>query len=141
VARSSTGTSGTSVGSTAPTSGVTTAPCPDGSAVESGLTAGAIRVYRSVCAAFPTLTTYGGYRPDGEHADGKAVDFMINGDPALGQAIANWVQAHAAELDIYDIIWQQHIWTPVRAAEGWRLMPDRGSPTANHYDHVHVAVN
>jgi len=26
------------------------------------------------------------------------------------------------------------------AEEGWRLMPDRGSTTANHYDHVHVSV-
>jgi hypothetical protein len=29
----------------------------------------------------------------------------------------------------------------VRAGEGWRAMPDRGSATANHYDHVHIAVN
>ena len=34
----------------------------------------------------------------------------------------------------------QRIWTPVRAAEGWRTFPSRGSATANHYDHVHVSV-
>ena len=62
-------------------------------------------------------------------------------DPSLGQALADWARAHAGELDLYDIIWQQHIWTPVRASEGWRAMPDRGSPTANHYDHVHISVN
>jgi hypothetical protein len=133
------GSSGSSAG-TPTTSGISSAPCPDGSATESGLTSSAVRLFRAVCAAFPALTTYGGYDAHGEHASGKAIDFMIS-DPALGQAVANWVQAHAGELDIYDVIWQQHIWTPVRASEGWRFMPDRGSPTANHYDHVHVSVN
>ncbi|MDX6325644.1 MAG: hypothetical protein QOK15_1998 [Nocardioidaceae bacterium] len=132
--------SGASTGSAASTSGISSAPCPDGSATESGLTSSAVRLFRAVCAAFPPLTTYGGYDPHGEHASGRAIDFMIS-DPALGQAVASWVQAHAAELDIYDVIWQQHIWTPVRASEGWRFMPDRGSPTANHDDHVHVSVN
>ncbi|MDQ1640746.1 MAG: hypothetical protein QOJ90_97, partial [Actinomycetota bacterium] len=27
-----------------------------------------------------------------------------------------------------------------RSSEGWRPMADRGSTTANHYDHVHVSV-
>jgi hypothetical protein len=27
-----------------------------------------------------------------------------------------------------------------RSSEGWRYMSDRGSTTANHYDHVHVSV-
>jgi hypothetical protein len=27
-----------------------------------------------------------------------------------------------------------------RSSEGWRWMEDRGSTTANHYDHVHVTV-
>jgi len=130
----------TSSSSAPAATGISTAPCPDGSATESGLTSSAVRLYRAVCAAFPALTTYGGYDPHGEHASGKAIDFMIS-DPSLGQAVADWVQAHASELDIYDIIWQQHIWTPVRASEGWRYMEDRGSPTANHYDHVHVSVN
>ena len=55
--------------------------------------------------------------------------------------MADWARAHAGELNLYDIIWAQHIWTPVRSSEGWRSMPDRGSPTANHYDHVHISVN
>ena len=48
--------------------------------------------------------------------------------------------ARSAELHLYDILLRQHIWTPVRAGEGWRSMPSRGSATANHYDHVHVSV-
>jgi hypothetical protein len=121
--------------------GVSFAPCPDGSATESGLTSGAVRLYRAVCNAFPALTSYGGYDAHGEHSSGKAIDFMINGDSGLGQSIADWARAHASELDLYDVIWAQHIWTPERASEGWRSMPDRGSATANHYDHVHISVN
>lgn len=116
--------------------------CGDAS-VEDGITAGAVKVYRAVCNAFPEVasgTTYG-YDPHGEHASGKALDFMIDGDVDLGYRIRDFVQAHAAELDLYDIIYRQHIWTPVRASEGWRLMEDRGDPTANHMDHVHVSVN
>ena len=119
--------------------GLSTAPCPDGSSTESGLTSSAVLMFRAVCNAFPQLTTYGGYSPHGEHASGRAVDFMIS-DSGTGQAVADWVQAHAAALHVYDVIWQQHIWTPERASEGWRSMPDRGSPTANHMDHVHVSV-
>jgi len=66
---------------------------------------------------------------------------MVYGDSALGYRIAEFVRAHASQLNLYDLIYRQHIWTPVRAAEGWRLMPDRGSPTANHMDHVHIGVN
>ncbi|MEI7058976.1 mucin-2 protein [Nocardioides sp. CCNWLW239] len=115
--------------------------CGD-SSVEDGLIPDAVDLYRAVCNAFPAVasgTTYG-YDPHGEHIDGKALDFMTD-DKELGDAIAAFVREHAAALNIYDVIWYQRIWTPVRAAEGWRPMEDRGDPTANHYDHVHVAVN
>jgi hypothetical protein len=120
--------------------GVSTAPCPDGSATEAGLTPSAVTLFRAVCNAFPALSTYGGYDAHGEHSTGRAIDFMV-GDSSLGQAVADWARAHAGELDLYDVSWAQHIWTPVRASEGWRPMSDRGSATANHYDHVHIAVN
>ncbi len=118
--------------------GLSMAPCPDPS-VEYRLTPGAVYVYRSVCHAFPQITSYGGWDSHGEHVSGKALDIMTS-DVALGNAIAAFLQQHAAQLHIYDILWRQHIWTPVRASEGWRLFADRGSPTANHMDHVHVSV-
>jgi hypothetical protein len=118
--------------------GLSMAPCPDGS-VEYRLTSAAVYVYRSVCHAFPQITSYGGWDAHGEHASGKALDIMTS-DVSLGNAIAAFLQQHASELHLYDILWQQHIWTPVRASEGWRLFADRGSPTANHMDHVHVSV-
>ncbi len=135
---SSTASSGAASSST-PASGISTAPCADGSGTESGLTSSAVTLYRAVCAAFPALTTYGGYDPHGEHVDGRAIDFMIS-DSGLGQAVADWVHANAGALNVRDIIWAQHIWTPEQASSGWRPMSDRGSATANHYDHVHVAV-
>ena len=119
--------------------GLSMEPCPDPS-VENGLTSDAVYVYRSVCHAFPQITSYGGWDGHGEHASGRALDIMTS-DVALGTAIAEFLQAHAAELNLYDILWRQQIWTPERAGEGWRSMSSRGSATANHYDHVHVATN
>lgn len=113
--------------------------CPDPS-VENGLTDAAVYVYRSVCHAFPQITSYGGWDAHGEHSSGKAIDIMTS-DKALGDQIAEFLRAHAAELDLYDVIWWDRIWTPVRSSEGWRNYGDRGSATANHMDHVHVSVN
>jgi hypothetical protein len=118
--------------------GLSMEPCPDGS-VESGLTDNAVYVYRSVCHAFPQITTYGGWDNHGEHASGRALDIMVS-DVQLGTAIAEFLRSHASELHLYDVLWRQHIWTPVRSSEGWRSMPSRGSATANHYDHVHVST-
>jgi hypothetical protein len=118
--------------------GLSMDPCPDGS-VESGLTDDAVFVYRSVCNAFPEITSYGGWSNHGEHSSGRAIDIMTS-DVELGTAIAEFLRTHASELHLFDVIWRQHIWTPVRASEGWRSMPSRGSATANHYDHVHVSV-
>jgi hypothetical protein len=119
--------------------GLSMAPCPDPS-VENGLTSGAVYVYRSVCHAFPQITTYGGWDAHGEHSSGKALDIMTS-DKALGDTIAAYLQSHASELGLYDVIWWDRIWTPVRASEGWRYYGDHGSPTANHMDHVHVSTN
>jgi hypothetical protein len=119
--------------------GVTEAPCPLGSGVEAGLTPDAIRVYRSVCAQFPSVTSYGGVRADsGEHGTGQALDIMVTG--STGDAIAEWVRANASALGVSEVLWAQRIWTVERSSEGWRYFEDRGSATANHFDHVHVTV-
>jgi len=117
--------------------GLSMEPCAHSG--ESGLTDNAVYVFRSVCAAFPEISTYGGWSNHGEHASGRAIDIMTS-DVSLGTAIAEFLRAHASELHLYDVIWRQHIWTPERSGEGWRSMPSRGSATANHYDHVHVSV-
>lgn len=38
------------------------------------------------------------------------------------------------------IIYRQRIWDVRMASSGWVPMEDRGSITANHYDHVHISV-
>jgi hypothetical protein len=121
--------------------GLSDAPCASGSAVEDGLVANAIAVHRAICAEFPEVTTYYGYRPgdDYPHGTGNAIDSMVP-DSATGDAIAEFVQDHYRALGVSQIIWAQHIWTVQRMDEGWRWMEDRGSATANHYDHVHVTV-
>jgi hypothetical protein len=120
--------------------GLSTEPCAD-SSVEDGLKPQTVKVYRSVCHAFPEVTEYGGWAARTEHDTGNAIDVMVYGDKALGDRIAAWAQAHAAELDLFDILWWHRIWTPVRASEGWRTFSDRGSATANHMDHVHLGTN
>lgn len=123
--------------------GISFAPCSaatGGSGVEGGIGANATKVHRAVCAAFPQIKVYGGYRPgNGNHAHGKALDIMVS-DSGLRAEIAEWLRAHAGELGITEVIRSQRIWTTQRAGDGWRLMPDRGSATANHFDHVHVSV-
>lgn len=129
-----------STGSTGSVSGrVSGAPCPDGSAVESGLVANTVAVYRSVCAAFPSVSSWGGRSGSGgNHSTGRALDIMVTG--STGDAIAAYVRAHARELGVSEVIWSRQIWTVQRAGDGWRPMSDRGSTTANHYDHVHVST-
>lgn len=124
-------------------SGATSAPssstCSQGSGIESGLTANARAVYRAVCGRWPQISGYGGYRPDGgSHGSGRAVDIMVSGP--LGWEVANYVRANAGALGVSEVIYSQQIWTVQRSGEGWRPMSDRGSATANHYDHVHVTV-
>jgi hypothetical protein len=121
-------------------SGLSAAPCASGSEVESGLMPNAVAVHRAVCAAFPEVTSYGGLRPgdDGEHGQGLALDVMVSG--ALGDRIAEFVRANSGALGVSEVLWEQQIWTVERSSEGWRALEDRGSVTANHYDHVHVTV-
>jgi hypothetical protein len=61
-------------------------------------------------------------------------------DSTVGWQIANWVRANASRLGVSEVLYSQRIWTVQRSSEGWRFMSDRGSATANHYDHVHVTV-
>jgi hypothetical protein len=101
-----------------------------------GLTINAARLCTAVQRTFG-LSSIGGYRPNaGEHSTGQAVDFMTDG--STGDAIAEFVQANAGTYNVKYVIWEQRYWEP---GSSWELMEDRGSVTANHYDHVHVTVN
>jgi hypothetical protein len=61
---------------------------------------------------------------------------MVGTDAALGDAIAQYQIEHWDELGVEYVIWQQRILSSPTGS--WKPMEDRGSTTANHYDHVHV---
>jgi len=102
-----------------------------------GLVNDAARLCTAVHANF-NPSSIGGFRAGaGEHGTGHAVDIMITSG-SQGDAIAAFVQANVGTFDVKYLIWQQRYWAP---GEGWSMMEDRGSPTQNHMDHVHVTVN
>lgn len=121
--------------------GTSDAACSVSSGIESSLQANARAVYRSVCAHFPQVTSYGGIRPgdSGDHGTGRALDIMISGD--TGWQIARYLQANAGALGITYLIYQQQIWMAGDPASAWSGMEDRGGTTANHFDHVHVSTS
>ena len=87
------------------------------------------------------VSTVLGYRSSttSDHGKGLAADFMVYSRTAKGKRIAEFTRKHHKQLNITYIIWYQRIWSVDRASEGWRLMSDAGSDTANHKDHVHVS--
>ncbi len=111
--------------------------CANGSSVDAGR-ASLYTIHDVVCANWPEVTSYGTWRSDGEHGQGRAIDIMVSGD--TGWAIAEFLRANYSALGIEYIIYSQQMWSVERSGEGWRGMSDRGSTTANHYDHVHVTV-
>ncbi len=69
-----------------------------------------------------------------EHGSGKALDFMVGGDRAKGDAIAEYLLANRDALGVQHVIWQQRI----NYGSSWKGMENRGSATANHRDHLHL---
>ena len=91
------------------------------------------------------LTDIGGYRPGDpeDHGKGLAVDVMVPESSEIGDRVAQYAIDHMQENGISYIIWKQRFYAPVNNIYGpantWNEMPDRGSVTENHYDHVHVS--
>jgi hypothetical protein len=54
---------------------------------------------------------------------------------AMGDQISQYVLAHAKELGVDYTIWQHGQHNPDGS---FQMYPDRGSPTQNHMDHVHI---
>lgn len=93
------------------------------------------------------ITSFSGYRPgdSGDHGKGLAIDFLVSESSELGDKIAEYAIQNMAIRGISYIIWKQRFYAPFDSKYGpantWNPMPDRGSVTENHYDHVHVSMN
>ena len=93
------------------------------------------------------ITSFSGYRPgdSGDHGKGLAIDFMVPESSELGDKIAEYAIQNMASRGISYIVWKQRFYAPFDSKYGpantWNPMPDRGSVTENHYDHVHVSMN
>lgn len=70
---------------------------------------------------------------------------MVPVSSTLGDQVAQHAINNMASRDISYVIWKQQFYAPFNSIYGpantWNPMPDRGSVTENHYDHVHVSFN
>ena len=95
----------------------------------------------AVCGATGacTIGTRVGHHPSAERALDILVSDVYGERPTdgneLGDEVAAFVLAHQPEHGIWYVIWRQRY----NDGTGWDPMEDRGSITANHYDHVHVS--
>ncbi|ETW91341.1 LysM peptidoglycan-binding domain-containing protein [Streptococcus thermophilus] len=103
--------------------------------------------FRQDVAAKFGLTNIGGYREGDpqDHGKGRAVDVMVPVGSEVGNQVAQYAVDNIANAGISYVIYRQHFYAPVDNIYGpantWNQMPDRGSITENHYDHVHVSFN
>ncbi|HFI0914455.1 TPA: LysM peptidoglycan-binding domain-containing protein [Streptococcus suis] len=106
-----------------------------------------VAAFRAEVANAFGITSFSGYRAGdtGDHGKGLAIDFMVPQSSALGDQVAAYAAANLVSKNISYIIWKQRFYSPYASIYGpaytWNLMPDRGSITENHYDHVHVSFN
>ena len=118
---------------------------PVGVAPEKGLQVDTILAARAISGMFPAIMKIGGVRPDSMrwHPNGLAIDVMIPNyrteeGKALGDRIVAFALDHAEQFGLNHVLWRQTSYGPKRAP---RPMSSRGSDTANHFDHVHIATN
>lgn len=101
-----------------------------------GLVAGTAQLRKIISDRFG-ISNIGGWRPQdkyGEHSTGRALDVMTS-DKAKGDAVKDFAVDNASAIDLKWAIWQQKLWYPGGSSQ---KMDDRGSPTQNHMDHVHI---
>lgn len=113
-----------------------------------GLNPGADWLRTTIMQQWSAIKTIGGRRSEdgfGEHSSGNAIDVMIPGyntadGKALGDQVASWVTKNKDALGADGMIWRQ---TSFGYGGDWtngKAMPDRGSDTQNHMDHLHIIL-
>ncbi len=120
-----------------------------------GLTPRAQDVLDELGRTFGDLPT-GGYAPGGvdsghgeesAHYDGRAVDVFVRpvseANRDRGWLVAQWLVAHAEELSVQYVIFDDHYWGVRESGRGWQTYRAPGGsvdPVLRHLDHVHVDV-
>lgn len=97
-------------------------------------------IYDAAIAAGHSVRYLWGYDPNKsntEHHSGRSLDFMVY-DKTTGKFIRDYIWKNRKRLGLQHVIWDQHITSTTTQPGKIRLMADRGNPTANHKDHVHV---
>ncbi|RKS72429.1 hypothetical protein CLV35_2673 [Motilibacter peucedani] len=130
------------------------AKAPRQSLTGTGLTTRANSV-RSAMEAVWGKQSLGGFEPggvstghieDSAHYEGRAIDVFFR--PAStanrldGWAMAHWMVANSARLELATVIYDDHIWSAARSSQGWRryVSDDPTNAIKQHRDHVHVDV-
>lgn len=113
-----------------------------------------MRVCEEIAETFGPLYFIWGEGGSGEHAEGRALDFMtyelgggVDSPGALrvdlGWQIANYLWEHRSRLGVWYVMYRKQIISVNDNGYGdageWNDVPDRGDPTANHMDHPHVS--
>ncbi|GLU45829.1 hypothetical protein [Nocardiopsis ansamitocini] len=121
---------------------------------ESGLTPRAETVLAAMGEVFGEQSL-GGYAPGGidsghgsgsAHYDGRAIDVFYRPvseeNRRAGWLLAHWLVAHAMELELAVVIFDDRIWSSRFAPAGWRdyEVSDPDNLILRHVDHVHVDV-
>lgn len=87
-----------------------------------GLCPNAWALAEYIRTTYPGVQSIGGVRADAlpDHPSGHALDIMVGGNAALGNAIAADVRAQSGRFGVRYVLWQNN---------------------AAHWDHVHVTVS
>ncbi|GAA1756200.1 hypothetical protein [Kocuria aegyptia] len=119
-----------------------------------GLTPRAERLREAMTEVFGEQSL-GGFAPGGvdhghgaesTHYDGRAIDVFFRPvteeNRRQGWLLAHWLVAHAGDLDVQYVIFDDQVWSAHSARGQWQDYdaPEPGNEILRHLDHVHVDV-
>ncbi|TLM73214.1 hypothetical protein FDW81_09250 [Pseudarthrobacter sp. NamB4] len=87
-----------------------------------------------------------GHGANSTHYDGRAIDIFFRPvteeNRRQGWILAHWLVAHAEDLDIQYVIFDDRFWSAHSSRGQWRDYdaPEPGNEILRHLDHVHVDV-